>query len=58
MNPVLFEACKGNEHEGALPDAVRFPESATGVFDSEIDRLHHRVLSKSAALVVPFVLAS
>ena len=53
-----LEPCNGNEQDGALPDSVRVPESASGVLGSGMGRLHQRVLSAAAAFVVPVVLTS
>jgi hypothetical protein len=52
------ETSHGNEHEGALPNSARFPESASGVLSSGMERPHHRVLLTAAAFVCPFVLSS
>ncbi len=52
------EACNSNEHEGALPDSVRLPESASGVPGSGMEQSHHQLVRAAAALVVPFMLTS
>ena len=52
------ETCHGNEHEGALPNSARFPESASGVLCFGMERPPQRVLRTAAAFVCPVVLSS